>query len=152
MQISRADLEANYRDMSDEQLLGLFAEHDLTELAREVALAEASLRGLGVPALGIIDSTQGVEVAHGHGPLCVCARYLLPIDAQVLVARLQAEGLAARVADADTIYANGALFGSLSLGGVRVMVPQSQLPDATRIRAAFDAGEYAIDDDFDVNQ
>ncbi len=54
--------------------------------------------------------------------------------------------------DADTVYANGALFGSLSLGGVRVMVPQSQLEDAKRIRAAFDAGDYAIDEDFDVNQ
>ena len=54
--------------------------------------------------------------------------------------------------DADIVYANGALFGSLSLGGVRVMVPQSQLEDAKRIREAFDAGDYAIDEDFDVNQ
>ena len=54
--------------------------------------------------------------------------------------------------DADTVYANGALFGSLALGGVRVMVPQSQLEDAKRIRGAFDAGDFAIDEDFDVNQ
>jgi len=40
----------------------------------------------------------------------------------------------------------------LSLGGVRVMVPESQLEAAMRIRVAFDAGEYAIDEDFDVNQ
>jgi Putative prokaryotic signal transducing protein len=107
---------------------------------------------LRVPALGIIDANEGVEVAHGHGPLSICARYLNPMDAQVLVALLQAEGLAARIADADTVYVNGALFGSLALGGVRVMVPESQLEDAKRIRIAFDAGEFAIDDDFDVNQ
>jgi hypothetical protein len=44
------------------------------------------------------------------------------------------------------------LFGSLMLGGVRVMVPESQLEDALRIRAAFDAGELAIDEDFDVGR
>ena len=152
MQVSRAELETRYRDMSDDELLGLLANGDLIELARDVALAEATLRGLRVPALGILAENEGVEVAHGHGPLRICARYLNPMDAQVLVARLQAEGLAARIADADTVYANGALFGSLALGGVRVMVPESQLDDAKRIRTAYDAGEYAIDDDFDVNQ
>jgi hypothetical protein len=152
MQVSRAELETRYRDMSDDELLGLLANGDLIELARDVALAEATLRGLRVPALGILAENEAVEVAHGHGPLCICARYLNPMDAQVLVARLQAEGLAARIADADTVYANGALFGSLALGGVRVMVPESQLDDAKRIRTAYDAGEYAIDDDFDVNQ
>jgi hypothetical protein len=54
--------------------------------------------------------------------------------------------------DSDTVYANGALFGSLSLGGVRVMVPDSQLEEAKRIRAAFDAGEFSIDEDFDVGK
>jgi hypothetical protein len=42
--------------------------------------------------------------------------------------------------------------GSVGLAGVRVMVPESQLEDAKRIREAFDAGDYAIDEDFDVNQ
>jgi hypothetical protein len=151
MRIDRAQLEARFRDLNDEELLGRLGSEQLTDLARDVALAEATLRGLRVPALGQIEAAQGVEVSPGHGPWRICARYLLPIDAQVLAARLQAEGLAARVMDADTIYANGALFGALSLGGVRVMVPDSQLADALRIRAAFDAGEFAIDEDFDVN-
>ena len=34
----------------------------------------------------------------------------------------------------------------------RVMVPHSQFEDAKRIRETFDAGDYAIDEDFDVNQ
>ena len=152
MQISRADLESRYRDMSSDQLLGLLAAGDLTELAREVALAEATQRGLSIPPSGITDAADGFEGVPGYGPQRLVARYLNPMDAQVLVARLQQEGLAARVADADTVYANGALFGSLMLGGVRVMVPESQLEEALRIRSAVDAGEYAIDEDFDVNQ
>jgi len=151
MQVSRDQLEALFGELSDEELLHRCGT-DLTELAREVALAEASRRGLTLAARAALDESQGTEVAHGHGPLCLCARYLNPIDAQVLAARLQQEGLAAQVMDADTVYANGALFGSLSLGGVRVMVPESQLEDAKRIRERFDAGEYAIDEDFDVNQ
>jgi len=151
MNIDREQLEAQFRGLSDEELLNRCGA-DLTALAHEVALAEATRRGLVHEARQAFDEAQGVEVARGHGPLSLCARYINPIDAQVLAARLQSEGLAARVMDADTVYANGALFGSLSLGGVRVMVPQSQLEDAKRIRAAFDAGDYAIDEDFDVNQ
>lgn len=151
MQIDREQLEAQFRGLSDEELLER-CRTDLTELAREIVLAEATRRGLSLAARAAMSDAGGMEVAPGHGPLCLCARYLNPIDAQVLAARLQSEGLAARVLDADTVYANGALFGSLSLGGVRVMVPESQLEDAKRIRAAFDAGEFAIDEDFDVNQ
>jgi hypothetical protein len=151
MNIDREQLETLFLSLSDEELLQR-CRADLTELAREIALAEATRRGLALAARAALGDTQDVEVAHGHGPLSLCARYLNPMDAQVLVARLQSEGLAARVMDMDTVYANGVLFGSLSLGGVRVMVPESQLDDAKRIREAFDAGEYAIDEDFDVNQ
>jgi hypothetical protein len=151
MNIDRHQLEERFRGLSDEELLHRCGE-DLTDLAREVALAEATRRGLRIPALGILDEAEGVEVAHGHGPLRICTRYLLPIDAQILAARLQTEGIAAVVMDSDTIYASGALWGSLMRGGVRVMVPESQLEDANRIREAFDAGEYAIDENFDVDQ
>jgi Putative prokaryotic signal transducing protein len=115
----------------------------------EVALAEAGRRGL---ALNAPDDAVGDEAALAHGPLKLCARYQNPMDAQVFAARLATEGLAPQVLDANTVYASGALFGSLSLGGVRVMVPESQIDEANRIRAAFDAGEYAIDEDYDVDR
>jgi hypothetical protein len=150
MKPTRAELEARYRGMSDEELLE-HAGKDLLALAAEVVKEEAARRGLYLEALRAGADAEPVEVAHGHGPLQICARYLQPIDAQVLAARLQAEGLAARVMDADTVYANGALFGSLGLGGVRVMVPESQLEAARRIRERFDAGEFAIDENFDPN-
>jgi hypothetical protein len=84
------------------------------------------------------------------GPLRVCARYLLPMDAQVFAACLQSEGIAAVVMDADTIYVTGAVFSALPRGGVRVMVPAPQLDAAMRMRERYDAGEFAIDENFDV--
>ena len=151
MEIGRTQLEQRFRHMSDEELLARLAEH-LTELGREVALAEAGRRGIYLEALKVSDRDGPIEVAQGHGPLRICARYVNPMNAQVLAACLQNAGLAAHVMDSDTIYSNGALFGSLTLGGVRVMVPESQLEDALKIRAAFDAGELAISEDFDVGE
>jgi hypothetical protein len=83
-----------------------------------------------------------------QGPLRVCTRFLLPLDAEIFSARLHAEGIAAQVMDSDTLYANGVL-GGLGMGGIRVMVPESQLAEAQRIFAAFNAGEFAIDENFD---
>jgi Putative prokaryotic signal transducing protein len=151
MQVDRSELEQRFREMSDAELLRHLGE-DLTDLGRDVALVEARRRGLYLEALKVSDRDMPMEVAHGHGPLQVCARYLDPLNAQVLAACLQNAGLAARVMDSDTIFASGAYFGSLPRGGVRVMVPESQLEDALRIRAAFDAGELAIDEDFDVGK
>ena len=145
----RASLEGHFADLSDTELLERIGSGDLTDLAHDVAMVEAQKRGIYLEALRVDADTDGVEVAHGHGPLRICARYLMPIDAQVLAARLQAEGLAARVMDSDTMYAVGALFGSLPRGGVRVMVPESQLEQAKAIREKLDAGEYAIDENFD---
>jgi DNA-binding transcriptional MocR family regulator len=145
----RASLETHFAGVGDQELLERLGSGELTELARDVALAEARKRDLYLAALRADADATGVEVAHGHGPLCICARYLMPLDAQVLAARLQAEGLAATVMDSDTIYSAGALFGSLPRGGVRVMVPESQLEQAKRIREKFDAGDYAIDENFD---
>jgi hypothetical protein len=84
------------------------------------------------------------------GPLRICTRFLLPLDAEIFAARLQAEGIPALVMDADSFYANGAV-GSLGMGGVRVMVPESSMSDAQRVLTAFNAGEFAIDETFDPN-
>jgi hypothetical protein len=82
------------------------------------------------------------------GPLCIATRFLLPMDAQIFAARLHAEGISAHVMDANTVYTDG-FAGGFGSGGVRVMVPRAQLEEAQRILAAFNAGEYAIDETFD---
>ena len=150
MKVTREQLEAQFLELSDRELL-LRCSSDLTDLARDVALAEAARRGLTLAARAAMHDAEAVEVAHGHGPLRICTRFLLPMDASIFAARLQAEGIAARVMDSDTIYANGAFHTSLGLGGARVMVPESQLAESQRILAAFISGEYAIDENFDPN-
>ena len=95
---------------------------------------------------------QGGFGAETGGPLRICTRFLLPMDAEIFAARLKTEGIGAVVMDSDTVYANGAFHTSLGMGGVRVMVPQSQMAEAQQILAAYNAGEFAIDENFDPNQ
>jgi len=96
MLFEREKVEARFRDMPDDVLLDQMGE-DLTALEREVALVEARRRGLYLDALRVADRDAPLEVAPGHGPLQVCARYLNPMDAQVLAACLQNEGLSAQL-------------------------------------------------------
>jgi hypothetical protein len=82
------------------------------------------------------------------GPLVICARFMLPTDAEIFAARLNAEGIAAHVMDANLPYSDG-FAGGFGTGGIRVMVAASQLDEARRVLAALNAGEYAIDENFD---
>ena len=47
-------------------------------------------------------------VPAANGPLVIATRFLLPLDAHLFASRLEAEGIAAQVMDADTVYAVGA--------------------------------------------
>src|SRR6187549_1990098 len=102
MKIDRALLESRCAELNDGELLRRIGSGELTELALEVAITEAGRRGLYLEALRENADARGTEIARGHGPLRICARYLLPLDAQVLAARLQAEGLTVHVMDAET--------------------------------------------------
>jgi hypothetical protein len=149
MLLNHLELAQRLRGLSDRELLR-YMQGDLLLPEREVALAEASRRGLYLEALKVLDRDAPIPVARGRGPLRVCGSYLSPLDAQVLAACLQNEGLSVQVMDADSFMVRGPQFGSLTQGGVRVMVPDSQLEAALRVRARYDAGELAIDEDFDV--
>ena len=85
-----------------------------------------------------------------NDPLVICSRFLLPMDAEIFAARLHAEGVAAHVMDVNAPYSDG-FAGGFGTGGIRVMVPASQLAESQRILAAFNAGEFAIDENFDPN-
>jgi hypothetical protein len=143
MEISRAELESRYRNLSDEELLVRLDAGELTDLALAVAQEECQRRGL------TLDAGDAPSVAAPEGPLQIFERFLDPMQAQILTMHLNSEGVAAQCADFDTVYANGAFHASLAYGGVRVMVPQSQMADAARIHADLKAGAYALDDDFD---
>ena len=79
-----------------------------------------------------------------EGVLQQCAVYLDPISVEALRARLLAAGLT------PVIYNSTSDAGIVGLAGVRLLVPESQLAEAKRIRDQLEAGEFAIDEDFDV--
>lgn len=147
MHIERAKLEARFRDLSDEELRERILSGVLTDLAADVARIEAANRGLDPLQSAGDTAGESPDSLPAHGALRICATFMNPIAAEALAVRLLAEGLAPQ-----THYADGGVLGSVGLAGVRVMVPESQFAEAERIRAAFDAGEYAIDEDFDVDR
>ena len=80
----------------------------------------------------------------------VVARFFVPTDAFMLKACLESNGIDAIVADANLVQAN--VFLTTAVGGVRVLVPDAQLERAQEILRAYEAGEYRLDDDFDVGR
>lgn len=86
----------------------------------------------------------------GHGDLMVVARFFTPTDAYMLQSCLEANGVPAVVADAHLVQANQ--FLTTAVGGVRVLVPQSHFEQGMAVRKAFEAGEFRLDDDFDVGE
>ena len=68
----------------------------------------------------------------------------------MLKACLESNGVDATVADAHLVQANE--FLTTAVGGVRVLVPDAQLERAQEILRAYEAGEYRLDDDFDVGK
>lgn len=86
----------------------------------------------------------------GHGDLRLVARFFVPTDAYMLQSCLESNGVPAVVADAHLVQANQ--FLATAVGGVRVLVPESHFEKGMEIRRAFEAGEYQLDDDFDVGE
>src|SRR5690606_28605919 len=73
------------------------------------------------------------------------ATYSDPIEAQLALGLLQAEGIPGRLDDIGTAIANWEW--RLAIGGIRLRVPDAQAMHARRVLAALDAGEYALEED-----
>jgi hypothetical protein len=82
--------------------------------------------------------------------LFVVAKCMVPTDAYLLAGVLAAGGVPAVVADANHVQAD--LLIAPALGGVRILAPREHLAQAAAIIAAFERGEYALDDDADVGE
>lgn len=78
----------------------------------------------------------------------ILARGLEPAAAHILCSLLASAGIAADAGDANLIQTHPLL--AIAVGGVKIRVPQSQLADATELLAAYERGEFALDDDFDA--
>jgi hypothetical protein len=79
------------------------------------------------------------------GDLVTIARRFDPIAAELLRGRLAADGIPATLGDAHLVQAS-ALWAT-ALGGVRVMVPASYVPQALRAVAAIEHGELRLEDE-----
>lgn len=148
-------LRQRYAEMDDVALTALVQNQGLTESAREVAICELSSRGISLTSKQSspeteIEFEQNEEMdlhIEAMDSLTEVARFSVPTDAHMLEARLQAEGIPAWATNANTAQALTHL--TLALGGVQVMVPSHLLEDARDVMRRLDAGEFALDDDYE---
>ena len=100
---------------------------------------------LPLPPNTLAASGAQADVEPPHpGDLVIVARVFNTLEAEMLRGCLEAEGIPARLGDAQMIQTDTLLTGAL--GGVRVMVPAPFEDTARRTVAAFDRGEFAIDE------
>jgi hypothetical protein len=92
----------------------------------------------GVPELARLPGRDLVEVA----------RYLIPLEANLVQGCLVASGIPAVLADAHLVQTDMLL--APALGGVRILVPADHLQQAQAVLEAFARGEFTLDEDADV--
>ena len=95
-----------------------------------------------------LDAHPEVKAVPGRA-LYVVASVPLPTEAAMLQGCLVAAGIPAELDDANMAQA---YFGAVTaLGGVPVMVPPRYLLQAMDVLAAYERGDFALDDDADVS-
>ena len=82
-------------------------------------------------------------------PQVELARYLVPMDATLVQGCLAAAGIPAVLADANLVQTD--LLLAPALGGVGILVPEDVLRRAEAVLAAYERGEFALDEDADVS-
>jgi len=92
----------------------------------------------GVPELARLPGRDLVEVA----------RYLVPLEANLVQGCLVASGIPAVLADAHLVQTDMLL--APALGGVRILVPEDHLQQAQAVLEAFGRGEFELGEDADV--
>jgi len=144
----RDELEQVFRNLSDEELIARGSSGDLTDLAQEVANAEARTRGLGFEPLAVVSDGPVTLPSVYHGDMQIVARHLTATEAHMLVSTLQAGGVPAEADDANLLQANS--LWSAAVGGACVRVPAEFVAEANELIAAFKRGDFELGDDFDA--
>lgn len=90
--------------------------------------------------------TEGYH--HVENDYRIVARLTDPLEAQLIRGCMNAAGIAAVIADEQHTQAN--LLAAIALGGVRLMVPASDLAQAQDMLAAYERGDFTLADDADV--
>jgi hypothetical protein len=150
MDVSEADLTEHFRALSDEALLERLRAGTLTALALEVAEREARSRGLEMSTAEPVQSDVVAESDGSDAPdddidLVTVAQFSNPLKANVLRACLESHGIFAYCWGEHLGVAH--IFMSIAGGGVRVQVRSDQVAEAREVVAAFERGDFAIDED-----
>jgi hypothetical protein len=139
------DLATLYQSLSDEALIERAASGDLTEEAQAMAMAELSARALVLPTPTNVENAAPQPY---QGDQTIVAKNLSATEAHILCACLRAAGIAAQTADTNLVQTHNLL--AIAVGGASVRVAANDVVQAHAVIAAFDRGEYALDDDFNV--
>ena len=150
MDVSEADLTNHFRALSDAALLEQLRAGTLTPFALEIAEREARSRHLEIPAAEPVDTDAAADSHESDGPdedvdLVTVAQFTNPLKANVLRACLESHGIFAYVWGEHLGVAH--IFMSIAGGGVRVQVRSDQLDQARDVIAAFERGDFAIEDE-----
>jgi hypothetical protein len=144
MEAQKSYMQAHFARLENTELQRLVLGDQITDAARVLALAELQARGAALT----LDTN---EVSHATsddvdlGPFETLRQFLDPTEAHMVAARLQASGVPAFVADANLVQANMLL--GIALGGVRLQVPAGLITEAKNILAAYERGEFSLDDE-----
>ena len=141
-------LQTAFARLADDELLGRLAADSLTDFALPIAQAEARTRGLDVPVPPVSRPDMVVPDEVYHGDFQTVASHLTPTEAYMLCNCLRAGGVPAITADVNLMQAQSWL--ASAMGGASLRVPQTFVEEANALLAAFQAGSFQLDDDFDA--
>jgi hypothetical protein len=92
---------------------------------------------------------DGAGGGSAHGQFIQLMDGLAPLDAQILLGRLQAEGIDAHLLGMEVVQNNQ--YYRNAFGGVRIMVRASQEADAMIVISSVDNGDYGPDSPEEVS-
>jgi len=149
MDVTKRDLEEMFATLADGELIARYKSGEMTELAAEAIRAELQNRRIDFSALAptALDAAESVG---GMGDLILVATFTMPVEAHILRTCLEARDVPAVVADEHLVQAYS--LASSAIGGVRVLVPKSHVDKAREIIDAYNRGEYALDENADLEK
>ncbi len=143
----RAQLRERFEQMEDDELLRRYRSGDMTILASDVAAEVLRNRNLSTD-MQLATESEIVTVPAGleeSGGVVCLTRVASPVQAELLCGLLTSEGVNAMAADSNLVRVNPML--TQALGGIRIMVRESELELAREIEAAFRRGDFALSAD-----
>jgi hypothetical protein len=147
MDVTRQELAAHFALLNDDELLAEIQSVDLTEPAKAAAVEELRRRGFELPSVPTEPPAESEAAPDAadlliDGDLVTVERLPTPAEAHMLRSRLEFEGIPATVTDDNMAQ----MLSSMTIGGVRVLVPEVHLERARAIAQAIKNGDYALED------